>query len=391
MYKRIISVFVFSLCVTSVIAQKFIVSPTKLYSEPSTGATHLGILLRGALVNNIEESDINQEFVKVTVDNTSTGYVLKSFIRKTLNASDNYTPSPSPIIENDGIYGSPHMFITVASLRGRLGPSTKTKVGKVFTMGEVARVNYYPYDPEDWVNVGGYFIQQKFLGKRPILEELYKQFDTIPYSNVAERQKIGQRINEFIWNTNVDASKASGLKRCLSVAKQVNDKNLIKKIVLEITIEEEKKNKLSYAELEKIDKEKNFLIINGVKVEGYELTLKELLNIKGSPIKKVKEEDDCCFAGTIRYVYKDAEFMVEETKGVAEIIWLSLKTNAYVVNGFKISSKVTRDQFVKKLARIFYYNGHYPNDYGFYFLDYAGIEVTFKNNRPDKFSFSIYP
>ncbi len=375
-------------------AQSYIVSPTKLYESASLKAKPLGVLVRGAWVKEVEESKIDGKFQKIIVDNTTVGFVLKSLLKKRLSIYDTYDEKgSSPVIENDGHYGAAHMFITVASLRGRTKPSIKAKVGKVFTMGEVVRVNYYPFNPDEWVNVDNYFVQQKYLGKRPILHELYQQFDSIPISDLKERKKIGQRIGEFVWRTGIDTPKNPGLRRYLSVAKQLKDKQLIEKLVLEIEIEKAKtKKQFTYEELQKIDKEKNYILLNGVRLKGYELSLAELLSIKGKPIRKIKQEEDCCYSGNMRYIYNDGEFIVEETKGVVEIDWFSLKTNSYVVNGFEISSKVIRSEFVKNLASIFYYNGLYPNSYDFVnFLDYATIGINFKKNKPNTFHFFISP
>jgi len=371
-------------------AQQWIVSHTKLLKEPKQDSDSIGVLVRGAKVKLLH--DKNTTYVKVEVDNGMEGYVKSKLIRKSLNVSDTYDSStPPPFIENDGLYGSPHLFINVASLRGRVKPNLNSKIGKLFTMGEVVRVNFYPYNSEAWVNVNSYYVKQKYLGARPILKELNAQFDEIPKSNVEEREKISRRIYEFLWQNDRHA-KLSALERCLESARQLKNEKLIENLLLDVESVKGSENKFSYDELQDLEKnQKNYILLNEHKIQGYEFTLKELLKAKGSPREKVKNEDECCFTGNMRYKYNDAEFVVDEEKKIVEISWISLKSNAYIIDGFVVNSKTSKKEFVKKLARLFYYNGLYPDNYSFPFLEYASIDIVFKNDKPDKFEFFVYP
>lgn len=378
-------------------SQLFVVSPTKLYKEPNLKSTQLGLLLRSARVDLLEPSscckktDDAKEFVKVRVDNGMEGYVKSSFLKKSLNIHDNYNPSPKPIIENDGHYGSPHLFITVASLRGRQKPTTKSKVVKKFTMGQPVGIHFYPYNNEAWVKIKECFVQQKFLGARPVIEKLYKKFDDIPKEDVKERFKIGQRLWEFSWNST--ESKIPALQRFLEVAHQLGDKKLIAKTELELLAVKGEEQTLSFEEKASIEKsKKTYLILNGIKLTGYDLSLEKLLKIKGKPQKVIKVEDDCCYVGSLKYVYNDAEFMISKSENIAEIVKIYFsKKNKYVIDGFVIDNNTKESVFVEKFARVFYYNGFSPNMYDFPFLEYATIVLNFKNNKPSIFSFHIWP
>jgi len=372
------------------LAQQWIVSHTKLYTEATKQSDSIGVLVRGAAVTLLNNN--SSEYVKVIVDNGMEGYVKRSLVRRSLNIADSYDKTtPQPFIENDGLYGSPHLFINAASLRGRTKPSIDSKIGKIFTMGQVVRVNFYPYNTEAWVNVNNYYVQQKYLGKRPVLSQLIIQFDEVPKDSITQRETISQRIYEFLWKSNTH-HKIVGLHRCLEMARQLKDEKLIDNLLLDIVCVEEREKPYTFEELHNLEKnKKNYLVLNGLKIYGYQFSLKDLLKAKGKPIEKVKEEEDCCFAGNMLYRYKDAEFIVDEKEGIVEISWISLKSNSYVVNGFRINSKISKKEFVNRLAKLFYYNGLYPDNYDFPFLDYAALVVDFKEEKPYKFNFYSTP
>ncbi|WP_282080600.1 SH3 domain-containing protein [Aquimarina algiphila] len=371
--------------------KQWIVSPTELYTAYDTNKKAIGVLLRGAVVEVL--STEQSLWTKVKVDNGMIGFVDSAFIRKALNASDHYLLSPSPIIENDGHYGSPHLFVQVASLRIRELPSPDAKIVSYFTMGEVAAVDFYPYDPNAWVNVDKGFIQQKYLGARPKLENLYHQFDTISLANRNGRKKIAERLVEFAWNSS--GSKVPALERFLSVAEELGDKKKIGYAKLQIQIAKGLTQTLDYKELEAIGKsEETYIKINGIQFPNYtEVTYSEMLEVLGEPIKIIEGEDDCCYSGNQSYCYDHAEFVVDKQKNLAEIVWIGFKGkgNVFVINGTPIDKNTTEEEFVNLASRWVYYNGKYPNEYDLPFLDYCNIIISFKDGKAEKLSLSLIP
>ncbi|WP_271769827.1 SH3 domain-containing protein [Aquimarina algiphila] len=371
--------------------KQWIVSPTELYTAYDTNKKAIGVLLRGAGVEVLSEEQ--QPWIKVKVDNGMIGFVDSALIKEGLHISDLYSLSPPPVIENDGHYGSPHMFVQVASLRIRELPNPDAKIVSYFTMGEVTGIDFYPYDPNAWVKVNKGFVQQKYLGARPKLENLYHQFDTIPIANIKGRKKIAERLVEFAWNTS--GSKVPALERFLSVAEQFGDKKKIEYTKLQIQIAKGLTQTLDYKELEAIGRsEETYIKINGIQFPNYtEVTYSEMLEVLGKPIKIIEEEIDCCYSGNLRYYYDSAEFVVDKKKNLAEVVWIDFKGkgNTFVINGTSIDKDTTEEEFVKLASRWVYYNGRYPNKYDLPFLDYYNIILSFKNGKAEKLSFIVIP
>ncbi|WP_159090627.1 SH3 domain-containing protein [Aquimarina aquimarini] len=383
--------FLLFLCARPICAQNiWVVSPTDLYEQPKEEGIVSGILLRDALVEIISE---NQEWAKVKVDNNMIGYVKKRFLVETLNARDQFTSPPPPIIDQNNQYGSPHLYTQVASLRGREQPSKNAKIGTVFTMGTIVRITFYPCDPEEWVNVGNYFVQQKYLGQKPSMKELYEEFDAIPKSDLKKRKQVGERLVEFSWKSG--ESKIPALERFLEIANQLKDEKQIYTAKLNLKLAKAGEDRVSFEKLHAMGvSESTYLVINGVKFSNYEtLPLSKLIKVMGDPLKILKKEPDCCFSGDQRYQYSNAEFVVDQEKNIAEVDWISLQSdnNAFVINDFVINNKTTEEKFVDSVSKWVEYDGNYPEEYQFYLLEYALINISFKNRKPKRYSFSIFP
>src|SRR5690606_40225562 len=104
----------FLLAGLSVNAQrKYISTPTVAFNNEK-GSRAVGIFLRGAQIDSYEF--LQDKYVyKIYTPHTETIYITDTYnVKERLNASDDYEKSPAIIIENDGYYGSPHLFTTVA-------------------------------------------------------------------------------------------------------------------------------------------------------------------------------------------------------------------------------------------------------------------------------------
>ncbi|MEG1022701.1 MAG: SH3 domain-containing protein, partial [Myroides sp.] len=150
----------------------YVVTPTVAFNNEK-GSKAVGIFLRGAQIDSYEF--LQDKYVyKVYTPHTETIYITDTYnIKDRLNASDDYEKSPAIILENDGYYGSPHLFTTVASLKIRELPnSSSASVGNLLN-GTPIPIYYYPYNAESWIPVQiddkkGY-IPVKYVGKRPDL------------------------------------------------------------------------------------------------------------------------------------------------------------------------------------------------------------------------------
>ena len=146
-------IVLFLLAGLSVNAQrKYISTPTVAFNDVK-GSKAVGIFLRGASIDSYEF--LQEKYVyKVFTPNTETVYITDKYnVKDHLNAKDDYEKSPAIIIEDDGYYGSPHLFTTVASLKIREFPnSSSAAVGNLLN-GTPVPIYYYPYNTESWIPI----------------------------------------------------------------------------------------------------------------------------------------------------------------------------------------------------------------------------------------------
>ena len=297
-------IFIYLFLFTSVfsIAQDryWIINDTKLFEKPSTESKFYGHFRYGAEVKIIE--DLKNGWLKVQSDNFTIGFVKKELIRTTMNGNDKIIEDPSnPIIKGgDAYYGGNHLFVTVAGLKARSKPDKMSSVKEILTNGDAVSVSYFPINKEEWVNIGyGFepnaakFVLAKYLGKRPVYEDLLTQFDKLPKTDVANRKTIGERLVELTWNSG-DISELPALERYLEVAKQLNDAKLITETEFNILIA---KNIGLHTDLNfKLLQEKiqsSYFEINGFKFDNTAISYTDSIKKFGKPIKIETVEDEC--------------------------------------------------------------------------------------------------
>jgi len=388
--KKTILFLLFSFLFLQIFAERYwIVSPTYLYENPKEEITErLGLLVRGAEVK-ILSSDIAATWIKVKVDNNQEGYILSRFVKNRLNSKDEYEISPAPIIENDGYRGDPHMFIIVATLKGRSEPNQNANVKKIFTTGEAVSVDFYPFSENEWVNVGGeVYVQQKYLGERPIFEDYVAQFNNYENDDIQNRKKIAERAYELAWNSNKDIEKANEM--LLSVANYEKNEQLIKKLKLESLIH---KNRIDIHEEENVNKSLEVLINNEV-FQHTDKRFSELKNELGKAKTTIKIEEDCCYAGDTKYIYDEGEIVVDEENNYYEIASLNLQhyNVKLLINGFELDAKTTEKAFIESSHAINYYSGLDPNQYHLDIgVEWAAFIIDFKNGFPNELNIFVYP
>lgn len=360
----------------------WIINDTKLFEKPSTESKFYGYFRYGAEVKIIE--DLKNGWLKVQSDNFTIGFVKKELIRTTMNGNDKIIEDPSnPIIKGgDAYYGGNHLFVTVAGLNARSEPNKGASIKEILTNGDAVSVDYYPINPEEWVNIGtnfeskySKFVLAKFLGKRPVYEDLLIQFDQLQKSNIAERKTIGERLVELTWNSG-DINELPALERYLEVAKQLNDEKLIKDTEFNILIA---KNLVLHSDLDfKLLQEKiqsSYFEIHGFKFDNTAISYTDLLKKFGKPLKIENVEDECgIYLSNVLYHYSDFIISVDQENNKAELVETFFKPNTkfYFDSKSIFSQQISEKDFILKYGQYLEYsfkNPHFYNisfDSGFY-------------------------
>ena len=366
----------------------WIINDTKLFSKPSLESKFYGYFRYGAEVKIIE--DLKNGWLKVQSDNFTIGFVKKELIRTTMNGNDKIIEDPSnPIIKGgDAYYGGNHLFVTVAGLKARSKPDKSTSVREILTNGDAVSVNYYPVNKEEWVNIGyGFepnaakFVLAKFLGKRPVYEDLMAQFDELPKEDLENRKNIGERLVELTWNSG-DIDKLPALERFLEVAKQLNDEKIIANTEFNILIAKNI-NKNSDFDMEIIETkmEKSYFEINGFKFDGAMISYSDLLKKFGKPAKNETIEDECgVYLSNILYHYSDFIISVDQKNNKAELVEIFFKPNTKFYFDAKsiINQQISEKDFIMKYGPFLNYNFKNPHFYNIP-LDAGHYSVYFKN------------
>jgi Bacterial SH3 domain len=376
----------------------WIINDTKLFEKPSTESKFYGYFRYGAEVKIIE--DLKNGWLKVQSDNFTIGFVKKELIRTTMNGNDKIIEDPSnPIIKGgDAYYGGNHLFVTVAGLNARSEPNKGASIKEILTNGDAVSVDYYPINPEEWVNIGtnfeskySKFVLAKFLGKRPVYEDLLIQFDQLQKSNIAERKTIGERLVELTWNSG-DINELPALERYLEVAKQLNDEKLIKDTEFNILIA---KNLVLHSDLDfKLLQEKiqsSYFEIHGFKFDNTAISYTDLLKKFGKPLKIENVEDECgIYLSNVLYHYSDFIISVDQENNKAELVETFFKPNTkfYFDSKSIFSQQISEKDFILKYGQYLEYsfkNPHFYNisfDSGFYSIYFKdgvlySIEVNY--------------
>jgi hypothetical protein len=317
-----------------------------------------------------------------------------------MNGNDKIIEDPSnPIIKGgDAYYGGNHLFVTVAGLNARSEPNKGASIKEILTNGDAVSVDYYPINPEEWVNIGtnfeskySKFVLAKFLGKRPVYEDLLIQFDQLQKSNIAERKTIGERLVELTWNSG-DINELPALERYLEVAKQLNDEKLIKDTEFNILIA---KNLVLHSDLDfKLLQEKiqsSYFEIHGFKFDNTAISYTDLLKKFGKPLKIENVEDECgIYLSNVLYHYSDFIISVDQENNKAELVETFFKPNTkfYFDSKSIFSQQISEKDFILKYGQYLEYsfkNPHFYNisfDSGFYSIYFKdgvlySIEVNY--------------
>ena len=349
----------------------WIINDTKLFEEPSTKSKFYGYFRYGAEVKIIE--DLKNGWLKVQSDNFTIGFVKKELIRTTMNGNDKIIEDPSnPIIKGgDSYYGGNHLFVMVAGLKARSKPDKTASIREVLTNGDAVSVSYFPVNKEEWVNIGyGFeprsakFVLAKYLGKRPVYEDLLAQFDELPKTDIANRKIIGERLVELSWNSG-ETNDLPALERYLEVAKQLNDEKLIADTEFNILIAKNIKNEIDFVFIDE-KMQKAYFEINGFKFDGTMISVSDLEKKFGKPNKIETIEDDCeTYLSNLLFHYPDFIISVDKENNKAELVETFFKPNTKFVIDSKsiINQQISEKDFILKYGNFLNYNFKNPHYY----------------------------
>lgn len=385
-------IVLFLLATLSVNAQrKYISTPTVAYNNEK-GSKAVGIFLRGAQIDSYEF--LQDKYVyKVYTPHTETIYITDTYnVKDRLNASDDYEKSPAVIIENDGYYGSPHLFTTVASLKIRELPNSSSAVVENILNGTPVPIYYYPYNNEAWIPVQiddkkGY-IPVKYVGKRPDLTNLKKEYKKA--LTLEDQKKFAERILELGWSSNANENEAA-LRLYAEFASKTNQPQVAQICLLQADV---LKNipKDDFNLPIKLQKEKQFCFTLNNEVEPEKGFKKSFLETN---LGKIKEQytnlDDCALSDYETNVFfNSVECIGHDVNKTYHIRSMEMVNN----NGFKLkninlNNTTTPTEFLKAGMGLISSINPLTNSY-YISNDYMTYEFHFKNDRLFKVTAHYY-
>lgn len=366
----------------------FINSDTRLYTSADTSSEFLGYFKYSAQVRLL--SDNQNGWYKVQADNFNEGYVRSEFISKSLNARDVKTvDNENPIIYGgDHYHGSNHLFVLVAGLKARALPDKNSKIREVLFTGDAVTIGYFPKNEEEWVNISSSineeyakFTLRKFVGKRPDLNVLIKNFEKLEVNNITERKTVSERIVELAWNS--DYSKLpSAYEKYYEVVKQLNDPKLLADTELNIALAKGLAKHKSPEQIIAFSKKAEF-VLKGTKTKSLYLSQKDLVSTFGKPNKKASISDDCgIYLSDLFYYYPDLEVSVDEKNNKAEIVKVFINENNKLIisPNHILDRSVSEKAFIEKYGTYIDASIKSPHHYSI-ITEYSQFGIEFRNGK----------
>jgi len=346
------------------------------FDQPYTSSNAVGFFVRGAQIET--NNNLNDEWIKVIRDYQEPVYIQNFNVRNHLNANDIYQKSLAPVIDSDDYYAAPHLFVNVAGLKYREYPKGGNVAG-ILMNGEVVLISYYPYDENEFISLGKEngkhlgFIQRKYVGKRPELNELISDYNKAIDNK--EQKKWAERILELGWNSSInenikalefyknyaDANESDEIKsriknQLIFLKGSANrDENKIEKLVRD--------QKIGFTLNGEIEPKKGF---PKAKLEKY----------LGFPIKSYTDLDDCTLGDfETNIFYNAAELVGHDVNKTTYIRKMNmLNFSGFTINDQQFDGNTTTDDFLVKTAGIL---SNYNPKTGNYHLNIPFIEGTY--------------
>ena len=371
--------------------RKFVTTPTIAYNnEKATKA--VGIFMRGAMIDSYEM--VNGYIYKVHLNYSDPVYITETYnIKDHLRSNDEVSPTPSAIIDEDQYYGSPHLFTNVAGLKVREYPNTNSLVIGTLLNGTVIPIDYYPYDPEAWMEVKidertGY-IPKKFIGERPSLIDLKQSYKTA--KTPEDEKKYAERILELGWNSD-RIDNAESLKIFADYAK----KNNLTEIAEICLLQAEALKKAPFEEqsfpVEKLIKKKQFGFTLNNEIEPENGFKKWFLEQHlGKIVKSYSDLDDCGlgdYEGNV--FFNSAECISHDVNKTYKLRNMEMiNSNGFKIKDVLLNGETTEKEFLKSAIGLI--SSIYVQQNSYYIAnDYMAYEFQFKNGKLAKVSAIYY-
>lgn len=368
---------------------KYVVTPTVAYNNEKASKA-VGIFLRGATISKYEE--VNYTY-RITLDTGEVVYVNDTYnLKNTLNANDDFKPSPKVIVEEDEYYGSPHLFTTVAGLKVRESLTGPTVVIGTLLNGSVVPITYYSYNPDAWttieINGKNGFIPMKFVGQRPLLENLISLYKKA--STAEDQKKYAERILELGWNSNLK-EKIKALEIYAEYANKNNLPNTAEITLLQSKVLNAVKEDANFGRSELLNQNQFGFAFNNViePKNGFNLTTLE--KFLGKKKQSYTNLDDCAlgdYEGNV--LFDKAECISHDVAKTYKLRnMIMTQTNGFKIKNILLNANTTETDFLKMgiglISDIVIQN----NSYAIY-IDELSYEFTFKNGKLHKVAIIYY-
>lgn len=381
----------------------FIISSTKVYSKPGINENAIGIYARGGFAKEIKK--LSNGWSLVIVENGDTGFLPSKFLTNILNANDKFEKDPKDFVlpdDENAAYGSPHLFVIGAAVKGRAIFAKNKPVVKIYRTNQPVSVSYLPYNNDGLVNVeGGYYepekmiyIPKKFLGKKLNFDASINEFNGT--SNTQLKKQLAERIYEMSWLEN-QANNLKGVQLFRRYAQETNNLKLYNETAFEEFLLIHTRQQLEFeAQLKLHQNNPATIIIQGKKMPFFlsdsninEITLSQKI-IKNSGNNNYPE---CGIEVSAEYVYDNFKIYKSFNDKLNYIPEAYFKNNEIALNiaGYQIDSSTTEEAFVKKMGSILQFSWFdAPHIYTINDPDAAAYVFYFKEGKIVKMEYFFY-
>ena len=371
----------------------YVISPKLVYEKPNSKSLEKGVLLRGAKVDII--NNIKDKWYEITLDNDTKGFITKEYLGDAIFGNDEYISSPTPIIDMDDYYGSPHLFITKSSVTVYKEPTKEANTLGTLFNGTPIALTYYPFEQSEWVNIGSFknesraFVEQHTLGKRPVFKELEKKYNQSEFYE--DKLKFSNEMLELSWQNNLEDQKTA-LKYAIQTAKLKKDINNEKYYSTLLKYVEGALNPVNVDDAESFFKvDQTGFVLNGTLEPLKGFTKSDIEMALGKRIKLLSFYNECTAEeGDIYRLYTLGTVGFNDSQRTSKIYELEITDKtAFRFHKYLFTSKTSMDGFVNVTkGYLSYYD--FENNVFKVQTEMGGYDFYFTNNKLVKVVFYYY-
>lgn len=380
----------------------YVVSASKVYDIPSLKGKAIGIYARGGMA--IEFKKFNNGWSEILVENGDKAYIPSKLLALNLNARDSYQKDPDELVlpgEAGSEYGSPHLFITAASVKARAIFAKNKPVAKIYRTNEPVPVSYLPYDENKLVKIGGsayagdrtgwLFTQKKFLGRKLNFDTILSEYNSLFKADTAKRKVLAERIYEMSWREN-KANNLRGIQLFRNYQKETGNNHLYQQLAFEEFLLKATQDAGKQQSTPFEDAPIRFAISG--KMLPIHFSEKDILDIPLSRkiIANGTGYPECGVEVTKEYAFDHFKVYHSETEKLTYIpqIQFNKKEIAVTIAGFTIDGDTTEESFLKALGRFISFNWFEKPHVYYISGDGDALALTFKNGRPVLYEYWFY-